>query len=223
MINTKKTFPAPTCLEREKQKVKGDYKCGKVLEILKQDFYNKCYLCEDQPTSINVEHFEPHQGDKNKKFDWQNLFFVCAHCNNIKLDRYNTNDNNRLLNCTNHEHDVENWLKCEMVHFPQKAVKITALRNEKIVHNTAQLLNEVYNGTTPQKKMEADNLKDKLQTEIIQFQEMLIGYIEASTDTEKSLYLNHIQKSLEIASVFTAFKRQIWAILDDSNPMKKDN
>lgn len=65
-----------------------------------------------------------------------------------------------------------------MVHFPQITVKITALRNEAIVHNTAKLLNEVYNGTTPQKQMEADNLKDKLQIEILQFQEMLIGYLE---------------------------------------------
>ena len=222
MINIKKTFPAPTCLEREKQKVNGDYKCGNVLAILKQDFYNKCYLCEDQPTSINVEHFEPHQGDKNKKFDWQNLFFVCAHCNNIKLDRYNTNDNNRLLNCTHHEHDVEHWLKCEIVHFPQKTVKITALRNEAIVHNTVKLLDEVYNGTTPQKKMEADNLKDKLQTEILQFQGLLIGYLEANTETERTIYLNNIQKSLEITSIFTAFKQPIWADIE-SHSMKKDN
>jgi hypothetical protein len=38
---------------------------------------------------------------------------------------------------------------------------MTALRDEAIVHNTVKLLNEVYNGTTKQKQMEADNLKDK--------------------------------------------------------------
>jgi len=212
MVNIKKSFPAPICLEKEKRKVKGDYKCGNVLELLKQDFYNKCYLCEDQPTSINVEHFEPHQGDKNKKFDWKNLFFGCAHCNNIKLDRYNTNENNRILDCTHPEHEVENWLKYEMVHFPRKEVKITAQKNETIIHNTVKLLNEVYNGTTKQKQMEAENLKGKLQVELIQFQEMITGYLEAKTHHEKELYLIQITKQLKKSSIFSAFKQHIWAL-----------
>ncbi|MEK8021066.1 MAG: hypothetical protein VSS75_029700 [Candidatus Parabeggiatoa sp.] len=213
MINIKKSTPAPICLEKEKQKINGDYKCGDVLALLKYDFHNKCYLCEDQPTSINVEHFEPHQGNKEKKFDWKNLFFSCAHCNNIKLDRYNTNENNRILDCTDSEHDVENGLKYEMVHFPKKEVKITALKNEAIIHNTVKLLSEVYNGTTKQKKMEAENLKDKLQAELIQFQEMLTGYLEAKTDQEKALYLIQIKKQLKKSSNFRAFKQQIWALI----------
>jgi hypothetical protein len=116
-----------------------------------------------------------------------------------------------LLNCTYPEHKVENWLKYEMLHFPKKEVKIIARKNEKIVHNTVKLLNEVYNGTTPQKKMEADNIKDKLQQELIQFQEMITGFLEADTPNEKEIYRNQIKKKLEKSSVFTMFKQQIWA------------
>lgn len=62
MIYFPKSQPAPECLEIEKSKANGDYKQPEVLERLQDDFKNKCYLCEDKDiTSINVEHFKPHQ------------------------------------------------------------------------------------------------------------------------------------------------------------------
>ncbi len=61
--------------------------------------------------------------------------------------------------------------------------------------------------------MEAENLKDKLQAELIQFQEMLTGYLEAKTVQEKALYLIQIKKQLKKSSKFRAFKQQIWALI----------
>ncbi len=96
MVHFEKSQPAPTCLETEKGKANGDYKCENVLDRIKDDFMNKCYICEyKEPESINVEHFIPHEGDKDLKFDWNNLFWSCSHCNNTKLNNY---DN--ILNCT---------------------------------------------------------------------------------------------------------------------------
>ena len=58
MLYFKKSQPAPKCLAIEKKKSNGDYKCGTVLARLKDDFRNKCYICEySKPPSINVEHF----------------------------------------------------------------------------------------------------------------------------------------------------------------------
>jgi len=89
MIYFEKSEPAPKCLAEEKEKERGDYKCGSVLERLKQDFKNKCYICEAaRPQSINVEYLRPHRGDKELKFGWGNLFWSCAHCNNVKLDGF---------------------------------------------------------------------------------------------------------------------------------------
>ena len=86
MINIVKSQPSPECLSIEAQKKNGDYKCGEVLSRIKNDFYNKCYICETQaPTTINVEHFRPHKGNVSLKFDWNNLFYACGHCNNTKL------------------------------------------------------------------------------------------------------------------------------------------
>ena len=83
MLYFEKSQPAPDCLEQEKLKKNGDYKCGDVLDRLKADFKNKCYICErSKPQSINVEHFRPHCGDRDLKFSWNNLFWACSHCNN---------------------------------------------------------------------------------------------------------------------------------------------
>jgi 5-methylcytosine-specific restriction endonuclease McrA len=65
-----------------------DYRSGIVFETLINDCRHKCYICEDNPTSINVEHIVPHKSDPALKYDWDNLFIACGHCNNIKGERY---------------------------------------------------------------------------------------------------------------------------------------
>jgi hypothetical protein len=216
MINIKKSTPPPLCLEKEKKKANGDYKCGDVLERIKNDFYNKCYICEyKEPPSINVEHFLPHKGDKDLKFAWDNLFWVCVHCNNTKGDRF---DN--ILNCTNQKHDVENWIKYEMKPFLMEKVKITAIRDGKIVDNTVQLLLEVYNGTTRLKTIESTNIKKKLLGEILDFQQQLMAYYDESIeDADRKYYFRKIKKHLKKSSAFTAFKR--W-IIKENTVLRKD-
>ena len=61
-----------------------DYRKGEVFRTLVDDCHGKCYICEDKPTTINVEHIIPHRSDPALKFDWNNLFIACGHCNNIK-------------------------------------------------------------------------------------------------------------------------------------------
>jgi hypothetical protein len=216
MINILRSMPPPPCLEKEKKKANGDYKCGDVLERIKNDFKNKCYICEYKaPPSINVEHFIPHKGDKDLKFDWNNLFWACVHCNNTKGGRF---DN--ILNCTNPEHDVENWIKYEMILTPQKKVKITALRNNKFIDNTVQLLIDVYYGTTKLKRLESSNIRETLLKELLDFQKVLQRYdADDVEDDEKVISLKKIKAHLSKSSPFTAFKR--WFIKNNPHLMKK--
>ena len=200
-------MPPPPCLEEEKSKADGDYKCGNVLQRLKNDFENKCYICEyKDPPSINVEHFRPHLGDNNLKFAWDNLFWACVHCNNTKGDRFAD-----ILNCTNPEHDVENWLKYEIEeHFPRMKVKITAQRDDTIVANTVKLLLEVYNGTTPLKIIEAENTRSVMSSELSNFRYSLEKYLDGcEEEEEKEYHLENIKRHLKKSSAFTAFKRWI--------------
>ena len=46
MVKIERSFPAPSSLEAEAKKKSGSYEKSDVVERLKQDFHNKCYICE---------------------------------------------------------------------------------------------------------------------------------------------------------------------------------
>ena len=217
MIYFEKFPPAPDCLEAEKskelekeqglRKTGGKYDCGCVLEQLQKDSKNKCYICESKsPTTIHIEHFKPHlQGKKiDLKFDWNNLFFSCGHCNTTKSNKFDD-----ILNCTDLNDDVENALSYEFKPFPHEDVVIKALNNSAKTENTRDLLLAVFNGTTKLKQIEANNLRDELLKEIRKYQEHLCDYYEAHDQEHQNDLLFKIKSHLHSASAFTAFKRQI--------------
>lgn len=90
MVKVKRSFPAPDSLAEESGKVNGKYDKQDVIEQLKQDFHNKCYICEMKGLQDpNVEHLLPHKNGRypERKFDWENLFWSCGHCNGIKNNK----------------------------------------------------------------------------------------------------------------------------------------
>ncbi|WP_034757844.1 HNH endonuclease family protein [Rossellomorea vietnamensis] len=210
MIFYEKSVPAPESLEEEKQKANGTYLMEDVLEQLKKDFKNKCYICENNElTSINVEHLVSHQGDLEKKFSWENLFWSCSHCNNIKLQHY---DN--ILNCTLREDEVEESIKIKIDPYPKSKVQVVAMKNDQRVEKTVELLNKVYNGTTILKTEEAETIRKKLLDEIRDFQSLLFDYDELDKEDEMERreihhYKNLIRKHLKSNSAYTGFKRWI--------------
>ena len=79
MVKVERSFPAPDSLEEEVKKLTGRYDKPDVIERLKRDFHNKCYICEmKELQDPNVEHLLPHKNGKypERKFDWENLFLV---------------------------------------------------------------------------------------------------------------------------------------------------
>ena len=207
MINIIKSQPSPPCLLIEKTKINGDYKCEGVLNKLVDDFHNKCYICEEKGLStINVEHFKPHKGDIELKFDWNNLFLACGHCNNIKLAKYDD-----IVDCTDNSRLVVDLLKFHINPFPGEKVEILPLSADKDVNLTAKFLNEIYNGTTELKTLEGKNIRDKLLREIIEFQKLLFAFFEVGIDKEDKLEIRKkIKQKLSSESGFTAFK--LWVI-----------
>jgi uncharacterized protein (TIGR02646 family) len=206
-----KSQPAPACLAQEKEKASGDYKCGDVLPRLQADFKNKCYLCEREGmTSINVEHFRPHKGDTDLKFDWNNLYWSCVHCNNTKLVAYNN-----ILDCTDPNDGIEEKLHYSFNPFPYAKVKIEALDDNQQTQETRDLILAIFNGTTTLKSIEADNLRNKLLQEIQDFQSAITDYCcEPSLDaSDKDRLLRKIKSHLHDSSSFTSFKR--WIVRDN--------
>lgn len=143
-------------------------------------------------------------------FDWNNLFWACGHCNNTKGDRFQ-----KLLNCLDPKHDVENWIKYEIRPYPGEKVVIEGLKDDEAVDQTVRLLLAVYNGTTQLKEIEAVNLRKKLLEEIKEFQGFLFDYDDDTVEAKERDYcLRQIKRRLKKSSAFTAFKR--WIIKGNS-------
>ncbi len=214
MVFFEKSEPAPTSLAAH-----TSYRESDVIERLRADFKNKCYLCETTyPTSLNVEHFRPHRGDVDLKFNWHNLFYSCAHCNGVKATMEQTEDFRRagILNCTHKEDRVDERVSYRMEYFPKARV---VLNQEDVggdydrrVDNTIELLNAIYNGHgTPIRDIEAKNLISQVLREIERFMDLIKSFQDAPDD-QKFEKLLLIRGELQNDSAFTAFKR--WIVRD---------
>ncbi|TAE03077.1 MAG: hypothetical protein EAZ97_01935 [Bacteroidetes bacterium] len=202
---------------KEAKIIGGECKSPEVLNALCEEFYNKCYLCEQKnPTSIHVEHFEAHNAKNNPKFyySWKNLFWSCGHCNQAK-------DNIPILNCTNKKHDVSNWIKYKIDDSEKVILESvyegTSEKYKKFINNTIKLLLKIYNGVgykegTYLGPIESENLRKKLIEEVDNFKTCLKKYEECLAE-EKPQILKKIKRHLSKQSAFTAFKR--WIILDN--------
>jgi uncharacterized protein (TIGR02646 family) len=204
MIFFERSQPAPDSLALEKQKKSGTYRTDEVIERVSVDFKDKCYICEyKKPISINVEHFVPHKGNRDLMFDWNNLFLSCAHCNNTKLDDYDT-----ILNCTNPEDEVESRIDYAIKEWPEFEVVITAKTNDDRTALTVKLINAVYMGTTPEKRKESGYIRDTIAKEFLEFRKSLLQYRDESLPVdERQKAKEAICEHLNSASAFTAFKR----------------
>jgi len=205
MVYFEKSQPAPECLEIEKLKVSGTYNCRNVLFRLQSDFKNKCYICENKGlTSINIEHFVPHKGNVDLKFDWNNLFFACSHCNNIKLAKYEN-----IINCCDPISLINERLRYNFDAFPFESVHVEPLDQNADTIETANLLNEVYEGTTIMKTLESANLRDKILDEVIDFQVLIRDYVQAKDNLMlRSNLLPKIVGHVLKSGYFTAIKRE---------------
>ena len=89
MIKIDRNPIPPPSLAIEAQKTKGSYNKPDVIQQLKEDSNDKCYICELGGLSDpEVEHLRPHYGRKipERVFDWNNLFYACPRCNNLKKE-----------------------------------------------------------------------------------------------------------------------------------------
>ena len=207
--DTEKTRLAIKVLEREREKRNGTYNLPEVNEALREIFSGKCYICENKHfVSYQIEHFRPVKGDINRKFDWDNLFLACAHCNSVKGEMYE-----HLLDCTKVEIDKKIAFRKEGYFGTDEVLKFIPLDQEEETLETVDLLCKVHEGTTLQKKMGATDIKRALRRELSRFKETVREYQEAEGE-DKEDYLCLIQIQLKPNSPFTAFKR--WLIRDNA-------
>ncbi|MNG96476.1 hypothetical protein D3C79_555450 [compost metagenome] len=207
MFNVSRPAEAPESLAERRSYSEED-----VLNKLREIFYDKCYLCEiKDPTSINVEHFDAHQGNLDKKFDWNNLFYVCGRCNNIKLAKYNN-----LLDCTSNDVDVFRLIKQLPPHTPyQSKIIIEPMAADDKTTETADLLDEIFNTEkTINKKITGKYLRKKVFHKYNRFLELVNEYLDDELPQErKDEALVRLQVLMSRKQEFSAFIR--WVVLED--------
>lgn len=187
---------------------KSTYNTPEVNAALLEMFHGKCYICENkQITSYQIEHLYPHHGNMDLKYNWENLFLSCAHCNNTKLDKYDP-----ILNCTKENVEKRIAFRKRGYFGTEEELIFEALDADEETINAQKLLQEVYYGATPQKKIEAKILRRTLRKELSEFKEYVREYQEAEGEEREDLrYL--LKQQLGDSSPFAAFKR--WLIKDN--------
>jgi hypothetical protein len=137
---TKRPLPDGVTIDSE-----NDYRKGIVLKTLIEDCHSKCYICEDKPTNINVEHIIPHRNDISLKHSWDNLFIACGHCNSIKSVKYDD-----IINPIEIDPEDSIGLSIGISNDFRKYVEVTAMDQNDSTLRTTELLKYVYNGgSTP--------------------------------------------------------------------------
>lgn len=201
MVKVERSFPAPASLAVEAKKATGSYSQPDVVEQLKRDFHDKCYICEmTDLQDPQIEHLLPHQNGKYKerKFDWNNLFWSCGHCNNVKNQKKYQKG---ILDCC--KTDPEEHIYFRLI---DDEVSVTARQDSDSFSGlTAELVNEVFNmKNTGMRVCKSDIRLKKLNFEM----NVLYDYLEEIRKTPNSkVTLRKLKALLRRETAFAAFKR----------------
>lgn len=198
MVKVERSYPAPKSLEKEKKKSNGSYREQDVIERLMQDFNGKCYICNmGELTDIQVEHLRPHKNkDIDLKFDWDNLFLVCPHCNGVKSkEKYS-----EIIDCC--KSDPEEFL--EFI-YNSVDLLVESKTDKEIDIVTADLICSVFNEKNTGIRIYTCEARfNKLTEEMNAFYKMLEKY--ENNNKSKRMYRT-LSGFLKRESQFSAFKR----------------
>lgn len=200
MIKIKRNPIPPASLAVEAKKTNGSYNEPDVIKQLKDDSNDKCYICELGGLSDpEVEHLRPHHGRKipERVFDWNNLFYVCPHCNNLKKE---TKYDDKIIDCCNR--DPEDMLEqC----YENGHVNVHNIVNEESAIMTALLIQDCFEKRNTGIREAACQYRiDHLAEEMNILYKTLDRYKKTP---ELHRYKRSLKATLARTSAFAAFKR----------------
>ena len=201
MVKIERSFPAPASLSAEKEKINGSYNKPDVTERLARDFNNKCYICEiNKLQDPQVEHLKPHFNGKymDRKFDWNNLFWSCGHCNGVKNQR---KYDDHIIDCCNSDPEKRIYFRLH-----EGNTDVTAINLEDYdARMTAELVTEVFNITNSGMRVYKSDFRFK---ELNKEMNKLYDTLEELDQTPNSAFaLKKLQALIRKESRFAAFKR----------------
>lgn len=200
MIKIERNPVPPPSLAVEEKKAYGSYNKPDVIQTLKEDSNDKCYICELRGLSDpEVEHLKPHYGRtiKERVFDWNNLFYVCPHCNNIKKE---SKYDDKIIDCC--EEDPEKMLE---QYYEKGHVNVHNIVDEERAIMTADLIQECFEKrNTGIREAACQHRIDRLADEM----NILYKTLEKHKRNPELLrYKKSLRATLSRSSIFAAFKR----------------
>lgn len=140
----------------------------------------------------------PHENGRyiDLKFDWNNLFLACNHCNGIKnKDKYS----GKILDCCNEEPEVHILL--ELV---DNNVVVTPKDDDEKSRMTATLIYETFNEKNTGIRISAsENRLNNLKREM----DILFQRLYKYKIFKNEFHIRMIQALLDKSSAFAGFKR----------------
>lgn len=201
MVKVERSLPAPASLAMEKEKTNGSYNGSDVVKRLMEDFNNKCYICEiDNLQDPQVEHLKPHFGGKyiDRKFDWNNLFWSCGHCNGVKNQR---KYDEHIIDCCYSDPEKRIYFKLHDGNTDVTAIDST----DYDAQMTAELVTEVFNITNSGMRVYKSDFRFK---ELNREMNKLYDTLEELAKNPNSMFvLNKLRALIRKKSRFAAFKR----------------
>lgn len=215
MVKIDRTPTPPPSLAMEKQKANGIYNKADVIQQLKQDFHDKCYICELKGLSDpEVEHLRPHHGRKiaDRVFDWNNLFYVCPHCNNLKKE---SKYDDKIIDCC--VDDPEEMLE---QNYENGHVNVHSIVNEESANMTAELIQDCFEKrNTGIREAACQHRIDHLAESMNVLYKTLDKHKE---HPESERYIRSLRAALSRKSAFAAFKRNYVRKHIEDYPKLKD-
>lgn len=200
MIKIERNPIPPPSLAVEAQKAEGFYNKPDVIQRLKEDSHDKCYICELGGLSDpEVEHLRPHHNRKimERVFDWNNLFYVCPHCNNLKKEaKYD----DKIIDCCvdDPEEKLEQSYENEHVNVHNIVDEECAIMTAQLIQNCFEKHNTGIREAAYQHRI--DCLAESMN--------ILYKTLEKRKENPKSeRYIKSLRASLNRKSIFAAFKR----------------
>lgn len=162
------------------------YDGADVLQLLEDDHYKKCYLCEKSLcTEFQVEHHKSQENNPHLKQEWNNLFWACGYCNGKKGNRF---DNLLDPTTTNIEDEI-----MQVMDFSQKQASFTPLVQTDAHDATCELLSRIHNGTNKLRTKREENFFESVMGIINSFYRVVCQYLNAPTEENQALVKENLQ------------------------------
>lgn len=201
MVKIERTLPAPASLAIEAKKAFGKYDKPDVVKQLRENAHDKCYICEMKGLQDPVvEHLLPHKDGKypDRKFDWNNLFWACGHCNGVKnQQKYDEG----IMDCCKKDPEEEIYFRLinEEIHVSAKD------NSNKEAVLTAALVQEVFSlKNTGMRVYKSEMRFQELNKELNKLYDNLE---ELNKKPDSKVVLRKLKALLRRESSFAAFKR----------------